>query len=171
MHGLFLFFIALQGFIIPARDEPLERIQWITVDKLEQAILVEPRPVFIYLHTSWCGWCRKMERSTFKNAKLIQYVNENYHAVSFNAEFTQPVIYHGKTYRYLASERVHELTLYLTRGETAFPAMVFLYNMQSAPSPLAGYLTARQLEPVLKYFKEQPGETFESYLKKCKAVW
>lgn len=171
MHWLYLFFSVWQLYAAPEFTSQRERIHWISAENIESAVQRESRPVLVYIHTSWCGWCRKMERSTFKKVALVKYVNEHYHAVAFDGEYKHPVTFNGKTYRYSAAERVHELTLYLTRGEPAFPVVVFLNEPKGAPNPLAGYLTAQQLEPALKYFKEQPPVSFENYLKNFKPVW
>lgn len=171
MHWWLLFFTALQFNISPEPLEQRERIRWMSVSDVEQAFQREPRPILMYMHTSWCGWCRKMERSTFRHSGLVRYVNEHYYAVSFDGEYRQPVTFNGKTYRYQASEKIHELTLYLTRGEPAFPTIVFLNGPEGNPSPLAGYLTAKQLEPPLKYFVQQPTVSFETFLNSFKYDW
>jgi len=44
-----------------------------------------PKKLFIDVYTDWCGWCKKMDVSTFKNAEVIREMNENFYAVKLDA--------------------------------------------------------------------------------------
>jgi hypothetical protein len=61
---------------------------------LEEAIAknkVEKKKIFIDLYTDWCGWCKKMDASTFLEPKLVEYMNKNYHCIKFNTEKEGPI--------------------------------------------------------------------------------
>lgn len=38
-------------------------------------------PVFLHFYADWCRYCVKMEKETFQDYKVIQYVNDNYVAI------------------------------------------------------------------------------------------
>ena len=40
-------------------------IKWMTLDEINAAQKVSPKPVIVDLYTSWCVWCKKMDESTF----------------------------------------------------------------------------------------------------------
>jgi thioredoxin-related protein len=43
---------------------------WLTFEQLEDSLRVNPKPVFLYFHTDWCTYCRKMEKRCLKNRVL-----------------------------------------------------------------------------------------------------
>ena len=55
-----------------------KEIQWLSFDELQVAMKKNPKKVFMDVYTDWCGWCKKMEKSTFTNPEVIKYINEHY---------------------------------------------------------------------------------------------
>lgn len=37
-------------------------------------------------YTSWCGWCKQLDKTTFADPEFIQYLNEHYIPVKLDAE-------------------------------------------------------------------------------------
>ncbi len=54
------------------------------------------------VYTNWCGWCKVMDRKTYRINKLASYVNEHYYAVKFNAESKDSLVFNNKKYGYNA---------------------------------------------------------------------
>jgi thioredoxin-related protein len=54
--------------------------------------------MFIDVYTDWCGWCKKMDASTFQDINLAKYLNSNFYAVKLNAETSDSLSFMGKTY-------------------------------------------------------------------------
>lgn len=46
----------------------------------------EHKLVFADFTTSWCGWCKRLERDTFSDAEVMRALNERYVCVSIDAE-------------------------------------------------------------------------------------
>lgn len=44
------------------------------------------RPVVVFFHTRWCGWCRKMERHTFRDPEVVRRSKDELVFVSVDAE-------------------------------------------------------------------------------------
>ena len=44
------------------------------------------KPIFIYGWATWCGYCKKMDRSTLKEKEVNDYMNENYINLSYDLE-------------------------------------------------------------------------------------
>ncbi len=45
---------------------------------------VQGKPVFVYIRSEYCGWCRKFEEETFTNQTVIKTLNENFVLVSLD---------------------------------------------------------------------------------------
>ena len=115
-----------------------------------------------------------LDKNTFSNPDVINYINKNYYAVKFNAEGGQTEKYQGKVYKNpnfnpntSGRNSTHQLSQVL--GVRAYPTLIFLDEQANVIAPITGYKTPQQLELFLKFFKENDPksitkETWESYM-------
>jgi len=122
-----------------------EEIKWLSYDEAAKLSTKKPRKIFIDVYTDWCGWCKRMDKTTMQDAKVIAYMNKKYYAVKLNAESGKKIEYKGKsmTEQELASQVFHA---------TGFPTTVYLDESQNVLQPLSGYLEADVLTKILHYF-------------------
>ena len=150
-----------------------EKIQWLTLEELQKANGSLQKPVLIDIYTHWCGWCKAMDKDTYNNDEVVNYINDHYYAVKFDAESKDSILFNGKKYGYNPVYHINELALYLAGGDIGFPTTVFLPSVSAQPAPLSGYLKPAELEPPLKYFGDgfYKTQTFQDYLKKFSVSW
>ena len=60
-----------------------EKIQWMDFEEAVSACTKQPKKIFVDVYTNWCGWCKKMDQTTFADPEVAKYMNENYYAVKF----------------------------------------------------------------------------------------
>jgi len=107
-----------------------QSVNWISWTSLEQKMETSPKPVFIFVHTQWCGWCKKMQETTLKDPAISSLLNQNYYCVKLDAESKNPIKFNGNTYNFDASfagrkNGAHELAVaLLTRP--IYPSSIFL---------------------------------------------
>lgn len=166
-------FLAATVFFVSFRPADKEKVNWITMAQLNELYAKDPKPVLIDIYTDWCGWCKEMDRTTYKNDKLASFINEHFYAVRFNAETQENINFNNKVYKYNAQYRTNELAIYLTAGRLAFPTTVFMNGTDAQPAPLAGYMKPRQMEGPLKYFSDKANQTdgFVAFNKKLHTEW
>ncbi len=90
-----LYFICMFAQNIWAQDSIIYYKSW------EKALKVAKKTnkiVFLDAYTTWCGPCKRMEATTFKNAAVIKFVNENFIPIKLNMERGE-AIQLGKNYR------------------------------------------------------------------------
>ena len=124
-----------------------DKIKWLSLTELQAAFAKQPKPIIIDVYTDWCGWCKVMDRETYSNEKVIDYLNKNFYAVKFNAESTAEVIFANKKYSYNPAYNANDLAVYLLGGRMAYPTTVLLSTLNAQPAPLSGYLKPSELEP------------------------
>lgn len=137
-----------------------QEIKWMTMNEALEAQKKNPKKIFVDVYTKWCGPCIMLEKNTFKNKDVANYINEKFYAVKFNAEGNEDVTYQGRTFKNpeydpsKASTRnsPHEFTLAL--GVRAYPTMIILNEKGELLFPLQGYHTPKQLEPMIKFMGE-----------------
>jgi len=106
-------------------------VNWVRFQQLDSLQRQQPRPVFVFLHTSWCGYCQLFKRGTLRRAEVVQQLNDNFYSVSFNPESTEPIVFQGRTFTFRPTginTGQHELATYLMQPykETAYPGLIFL---------------------------------------------
>ena len=62
-------------------NKPAEGIKWLTIEQAAERMKKEPRKIVIDVYTDWCGWCKKMDKNTFTDPKVVALVNKDYYAV------------------------------------------------------------------------------------------
>ena len=80
MHKL-IFLISLFIFY----SNSAQQINWISIEKLKNYKKV-PKNIIMDIYTDWCGPCKLMDLNTFQNPYVVNFVNNNFYAVKFNAE-------------------------------------------------------------------------------------
>jgi len=157
-----------------------QEINWVTFQEALELQKKTPKKIMMDVYTNWCGPCKMLDRNTFQNKEVADYVNEHYYAVKFNGEGNESVNYKEKTFanpRYNpanANRRnsAHQLAGYFQIS--AYPTIVFIDEKGDLIFPLRGYKTPTQLELYLKMFKEddhksiQTQDEFNAYYKAFK---
>jgi thioredoxin-related protein len=145
----------------PTEIKPADKITWITLEEADKLRLKEPRKILIDVYTDWCGWCNRMDATTFSDPELVKYVNENYYAVKLDAEQKEPITIGGKTYEYVANGRrgYNEVASELLQGKMSYPTIVLLDEHMNMIQPLPGFREAKEMQPILEYLAENAYKT------------
>ncbi|MBO6588745.1 MAG: thioredoxin family protein [Allomuricauda sp.] len=146
-----LLFVALIGFNVQAQD--INWISWEEAVQLSQTD-AQPKKIFVDVYTDWCGWCKKMDKDTFQNPQVSQYMQDNFYMVKMDAEGKDPIQYQGKTFKFVPSGRrgYHELAAALLQGKMSYPTVVFLDENFNMLSPVPGYQKVEPFMQIAKYF-------------------
>lgn len=135
-----------------------QEIKWISFEEMFEAQKKEPRKVIIDAYTHWCGWCKKMDKETFTNKEVVEYINKNYYAIKFNAEGNKYINFKGhkftnpgfKLEREYGRNTAHQLATYLRIN--SFPTIVYLDENANLIAPIPGYKDVNGIEFFLKLF-------------------
>lgn len=156
-----------------------QSINWMTMNEALAAQKKEPRKIFMDVYTTWCGPCKLLDKNTFSDKDVIDYLNKNYYAVKFNAEGTEDIDYQDFVYtnpNYQAERKgrnsqhlfAHALKV------NAYPSVVFFKENGDLIQAIPGYRTPQELEIFLKmihsddYLKITTPEAWEAYQKDFK---
>jgi thioredoxin-related protein len=179
MKRILLFAVALlfiSPFVIAKKKAPhspkaAEEIHWITsIDELQAKMAQNPKKVYMDVYTGWCGWCKKMDATTFQNPDLIKYINTNFYAVRLDAERQDVINFQGKEYHYEPQYKANTFAVEMLKGQMSYPTAVIMMENFQNPQVIPGYRTVSELELYLTYFgdnayKHQDGATYQKNFK------
>ena len=140
-----VFVIVISSFVFS------QQINWLSLEEATQASKANPsKPILVNLYTSWCGYCKKLDKETFVDAAISEYINQNYIPVKFNAEDKNKVNFLGINYMFVNAVRANFLAYVLTNGRLSYPATVVLNNKGIAQKIVLGYRSPKEFSQDIK---------------------
>ena len=91
-----ILFAVLMG-LMSFSPEP-EEVQWMSLSEAQAKIKSEPRAIFIDFTADWCGWCKVMDKNTFSDASVANYMNQNFYSVRLDYDNTSKLDFFGEQY-------------------------------------------------------------------------
>lgn len=140
-------------------DKKPEKVEfkWYTFEEAYALNQKKPKKIFIDIYTDWCGWCIKMDSSTFKDSIIRDYLARNFYPVKLNAERKDTVRYNGNIYVNPSPDKsrsTHQLAVSLLQGQLSYPSYVILNEKFEILNMLKGYKVAKEMEVILHYIAE-----------------
>lgn len=129
-------------------------VRWLTIQEALKLYQKAPRKFYIDVYTDWCGWCKRMDQTTYKDPVIAKILNNKFYPVKFNAESKEPVNFAGKVFVNTgnSSRSPHQLAIALLQGRMAYPSVAYLNEKLQLLTSVPGFFTAQNLEPILEYF-------------------
>ena len=134
-------------------------INWMTFEQATKMVESKPKKMLIDVYTDWCGWCKRMDKTTYEDASVIDYVNKNFYAVKLNAESAKTITFNSKS----MTEQALSGQVF---GVSGYPATVYLDEKSSVIGAVPGYWEAADFYKLNRYIAEniyQKKISFEEY--------
>jgi thioredoxin-related protein len=154
------------SWLIAQEDKP--QIDWITWQEAEKRMTEEPKKVLVDVYTKWCGPCKMMNKTTFQDPIVVNYVNKNYYAIKFDAEGGETVEFKGTTFKNegydpnkTGRNSTHDLTRAIApvNGRIAYPTIVYMNEDFQIIVPQQGFQKPPQIMPILSFIAEEAYKT------------
>lgn len=162
MHRFtFVFILSILLFSIisfaekPSPNPVKSKVEWMSFEEaVKRSENGEKRKIFIDVYTDWCGWCKRMDATTFNDPVVADYLNNEYYAVKLDAERKDTMMVNGTMYKFVPNGRrgYHELAAALLNGKMSYPTVVLLDEQFNMLQAIPGYRGAVDMDYILKYF-------------------
>jgi thioredoxin-related protein len=130
------------------------KIKWMDFEEASALNAKKPKKIFLDMYTDWCGWCKKMDQSTFINPVIVSYMNQHFYAVKFNAERKDTIAYKGKDYynpNPTGQRTAHQLAQVVLNGRMSYPSFAFMDEEMNMITVVPGYRKAPEFEAILNF--------------------
>ncbi|MEM6632983.1 MAG: DUF255 domain-containing protein [Bacteroidota bacterium] len=147
---------------------PGGKVNWVSMEEAVTLAEQDGKKIVVDVYTDWCGWCKVMDRQTYGNQNIADYINENFHAVKFDAEGKESITIGDKTYKFVNQGRrgYHEYAAWLLAGQMSFPSTTFLDSDHSMIGAVPGFIKPTQFSQILEYTHTEAYEnmSFQEYV-------
>jgi len=144
-----------------------QEIKWMSWEEAAAANDKQPKKIFVDIYTNWCGWCKKMDATTFKEPEVISLINTSYYPVKLNAEQKESIYWRDVEFQWIAGGRdgVNKLAYELLDGQMSYPTYVILDEEYSRILASPGYKDGKTILKELRYASEEHYKTttWEAY--------
>lgn len=104
----------------------------------------ENKIALIDVYTDWCGWCKRMDATTYENSGIIEKINEHFVPIKFNPE---------KKGRYIVGTDTftgRQLEMALSQNKrSGYPTTFFYLPTKNTMIQRAGYMDANSFGKLL----------------------
>jgi thioredoxin-related protein len=120
-----------------------KKISWLAFDAAVVKAKSENKHMIVDVYTTWCGWCKVMDRQTYSNADVAAYLNDNFVLAKVNGESSAELHYKGE----VMTERAFARKV----GVTGFPTTYFLKPDADIIGGAPGYIPPDNFMIYAKY--------------------
>jgi len=161
-------FVATMGF--SQRQSLIPPVNWFSFEdalmlNAERAAYGLPtKKIFVDVYTDWCGWCKRMDVTTFAHPVIAEKLNRDWIPVKLNAERTDTVVINGQMFvneNPRASRSSHQLAQVLLNGNMGYPSYALIDETGRPIQVVQGYHPPAQFEALLDFFSSNAYRTVD----------
>ncbi|HEY1407261.1 MAG TPA: thioredoxin fold domain-containing protein [Spirochaetota bacterium] len=151
VYYLAVMFLALSAF--PARGA------WVGFNEGSKVSHETGKLMIVDFSTSWCIWCKKMDKEVFSNKDIAARLAREFVTVRVDAESATPLTYKGKTME------TRQFTV--LAGVEGYPTLIVFDPKGTPVASLNGFVDATIFGVYLDYLAkgEYRKQSFEDYYK------
>ena len=119
------------------------KLSWLAFDVATELAAKQKKHMVVDIYTTWCGWCKVMDRQTYGDPQVSAYLIDNFVLAKVNGESTAKIHWKGRelTERQFAKEV----------GVTGYPATYFMKPDAELLGGVAGYIKSPDFMMYAKY--------------------
>ena len=132
---------------VKAQEVTPAGLKWYSFENAMKVNETAKKKVLVAVYTSWCKWCKMMDAKTFTDPEVVDYLNDNFVLVKFNAERKDPVEFKGETFelKRMGRRSTNALAIKMLNGRLGYPTLVYMDSDFNKIRTSPGYKTPDKL--------------------------
>jgi len=129
---------------------------------------VFPKKIYIDVYTDWCGWCKRMDATTFKDPVIIDIMNKYYYPVKMDAEMSDTISFNGHNFvnpNPNAKRSTHQMAASLLDNGLSYPSYVILDENIARLAIYKGFKQPDDLLGILLFFGKNNHLVYSKFVK------
>ncbi|MDP1744977.1 MAG: DUF255 domain-containing protein [Bacteroidota bacterium] len=121
----------------------------------------QPKKLLINIYTNFCNSCRVMNKTTFTDTLVADYINKNFYLVDFDAESNDTIVFNNEIFykQLIDGFPFNSFVRKVTNGYLTFPSLAILDEQLNTINVLNNYQHPKFLRPVIMYFGDNEYKT------------
>lgn len=119
----------------------LPTVKWSNLEDAGKAAKTQKKPVFVMVYADWCGYCHKMDATTFRDPSVVGKLNAQYIPAKLNGESDAPTTFF--------KQAMSESQWAQLQGVQGFPALIVVDAKGRTVVQYPGYLDTPTAETFL----------------------
>lgn len=107
---------------------------------------------FVDFSTSWCGWCKRMDKDTFSKPEVWKIMNRYFVSVHFDAESRDPFKWNGQEFKNLGKKGPHDFTKAVLGTQIGYPSIAIFNEKMQLVQVQPGYMAPDDMVKFLCFF-------------------
>lgn len=132
-------------------------INWLDIEHGVKEAMEQDKIMLINVYTDWCGFCKRLDQTTFMDREVMSIIEENFIPIKLNAEINRTIIFEGKKYDFIKEGRRghHGLAGYLLDNRLGYPTLVYVLKNGKVIHRSPGYRNEADMLKELTYIREE----------------
>jgi len=118
-------------------------IKWLPYDEGIKKAKKDNKFIFMDFYSESCGYCQKLEKETYSNKKVYEYIDKNFIPIRVNLSSSKKIVFDGKN--------IIEQDIAMIFGVNATPTLFFLTPKNEVIGNVPGFLEAKELYSIASY--------------------
>lgn len=129
-------------------NEDSERLfTWVSLDDAQNAAHIDGKKILVNVYTDWCEYCKKMDKTVYRDSLILASMTEHYHSVRLNADSDSLIIFNGK--------EISQYELAREMGIRSYPTILFLDSDGELILQINGYMPTGDFIKMLAFIGEE----------------
>lgn len=136
-------------------------VKYYTIQEIEKLQKKNPKKVLVNLNAEFCNTGHMMNKTTYVDTSIANYINKNFYMVNFLVTSTDSILFKGEKYfnTMINNFPLHTLAFKVSNNRFSLPSLCLLDEQLNTIDVLNFYQSPERLKPILTYIASDSFKT------------